>query len=356
MSIGVSIIIPVYNMEKYLDECLESLFSQTYSNIEVIILNDGSTDTSKDIIKKYMDKYENIIYIEQDNQGLSVARNNALKYINGEYILFVDSDDYLEKDCLEFVYRKAKETNSDMVIMGHKKIYRWRDDIRIDYKEYVDENEVYTGKYVADLMLKDIIEGYSCDKLIKSDNLIKNSLEYEKYRKIEDLYPIFKYVYNCNTITFINKCLYNYRQRDNSLSHKMDDKLIQDYSYAREQILNYLKLQDYNNKEIIFVFKYNSFRSITNFLNKQHNKKYNIYKIFYKNGYNIYQPNIKDIYHSKEIKLLSKLDLILWKFRIYHLLMPELVVVKKYIDKLKTRDIQTRYIKNTKIIREKNGV
>ena len=96
-----SIIVPAYNTEKYIDKCLKSIFSNTYKNFEVIIVNDGSTDKTEDIINKYIKKYDNIIYIKQKNMGLSLARNNGVKKATGDYLLFIDSDDYVEKNLLE---------------------------------------------------------------------------------------------------------------------------------------------------------------------------------------------------------------------------------------------------------------
>ncbi|MEG0844245.1 MAG: glycosyltransferase family 2 protein [Romboutsia sp.] len=332
MSVDVSIIIPVYNMEKYLEECLESVFNQTYSNIELIIVNDGSTDKSKYIIEKYIEKYKNIIFIDQKNQGLSTARNNALKLATGKYVLFLDSDDFLDKECIELIYNKAIKTNSDVVIMGYTMVYSTKQNIEVDYKKYVNSNEFYSGSFIANLMLEDIIEGYSCNKLIKIKNLRKNNLKFEPDKYIEDLYPIFKHIYNCDKITFVNKCLYNYRQREDSLSHSTNIKLINDYSHARKEVLSYVKDKKDLNRDSIFIFNYNSFRTIISLLNKLNNKSNNIYRTFYTRGYKIHEPSIKDIYQCKKIKLTARIDIIMWEFRIYHILMPGLLNFKKYIE------------------------
>lgn len=101
--IKYSFIVPVYNTEKYLKKCLDSLVNQTFDNFEIIIVNDGSIDKSSEIIKKYKEKYSNIKSIEQKNQGLSMARNNGVKKASGDYLIFVDSDDYIETNLLEEV-------------------------------------------------------------------------------------------------------------------------------------------------------------------------------------------------------------------------------------------------------------
>ncbi|MGN1327029.1 MAG: glycosyltransferase family 2 protein, partial [Clostridia bacterium] len=94
----VSVIVPIYNVEKYITKCLESLANQTLEDIQIILVNDGSTDNSGKIAKEYADKYSNIIYLEKENGGLSDARNYGLKYATGDYISFVDSDDYVNKE------------------------------------------------------------------------------------------------------------------------------------------------------------------------------------------------------------------------------------------------------------------
>jgi len=112
----VSVIIPVYNVENYIEKCLNSVLNQTLKEIEIIIVNDGSKDSSKQKIEKYLEKHENkIIYLEKENGGLSDARNYGIGYAKGEYIAFLDSDDYIEPTMYEEMYKKAKEENSDMV-------------------------------------------------------------------------------------------------------------------------------------------------------------------------------------------------------------------------------------------------
>lgn len=335
MNIDVSLIISVYNMEKYIEECLESVFNQTHKNIEVIIVNDGSTDKSKDIIQKFILKYENIIYIEQCNQGLAMSRNNALKYVSGEYVLFLDSDDYLEENCIELLYKKAKENDYDMVIMGHRKVYN---DNLYHGDEYginnLDENKSYSGKFVANMILESKIQGYACDKLIKVESLKENNLYFEPGKYIEDLYPIFKQVYKSNKVAFVNKPLYNYRQLQNSISHKRTEKLINDYAYANIKVLDYIQDKKDFNDDSVLTFQYEAFRTLISMINEYYNKSYKIYSEFNKNIFKVYEPSIRSLYKCKVIKLTSKIDIILWKFKIYNIFMPELMKFKKYIESI----------------------
>lgn len=119
----VSVIIPVYNVEKYLSKCIDSVLEQSFKALEIIVVNDGSTDRSVDIIKDYISRYPNIIKAyDKKNGGLSSARNYAIQLAQGEYITFLDSDDYLDCDYIETLYSIAKNNNSDMVCGGQKKV------------------------------------------------------------------------------------------------------------------------------------------------------------------------------------------------------------------------------------------
>lgn len=121
--VGISVVIPVYNVERYIEGCLNSVFAQTFTDFEVIIVNDGSQDHSKNIIAKFQNEYEGkIVYLEKENGGLSSARNMALEHVNGKYITFLDSDDYLAPDYLEILYTIAEKNHCDVVCSGQNKV------------------------------------------------------------------------------------------------------------------------------------------------------------------------------------------------------------------------------------------
>lgn len=120
---AVSVIIPVYNVEKYLRKCIDSVLNQTFKDVEILLINDGSKDNSQSIIDEYQEKYPEIIRgYQKENGGLSSARNYALKLAKGEYITFLDSDDYLDNDYIEVLYNEAKKYDSDMVCSGQRKV------------------------------------------------------------------------------------------------------------------------------------------------------------------------------------------------------------------------------------------
>uniref|UniRef100_UPI003AEFCC04 glycosyltransferase family 2 protein n=1 Tax=Cetobacterium sp. TaxID=2071632 RepID=UPI003AEFCC04 len=148
-TLKVSIIIPVYNVELYLREALDSVINQTLKEIEIIIVNDGSTDNSLEIVKEYETKDHRIIVINQENQGLSGARNSGLKIAKGHYIYFMDSDDYIALDTLEICYECALEKQLDFVFFDAQSFTK--DDIDISEYNYdrsrnIKEKTIYSGK------------------------------------------------------------------------------------------------------------------------------------------------------------------------------------------------------------------
>lgn len=209
----VSVIVPVYNVEKYISKCLDTLVNQTLDDIEIIIVNDGSKDKSKEIIKKYETKYlEKIKYYEKENGGLSDARNYGMKYANGEYIAFLDSDDYVELDMYEKMYEIAKKENSDMVECN----FIWE----YPNKTREDIGEIYNNK-------KEMIEKIrvvAWNKLIKKEIVEKSKVSFPVGFRYEDVEFTYKLIPYLNKVSFIKKPLVHYIQRENSISNMQNEK------------------------------------------------------------------------------------------------------------------------------------
>ena len=152
----VSVILPVYNVEPYLDEALTSLTSQTLDDIEIIAVNDGSTDHSEEILKKYQEHYPNISYYNQQNQGQSAARNHALRHATGDYIYFMDSDDKADLNLLQLCYDYAQQTQADFIFFdGEKLMEDGANPIAWNYQRthLLEENKRYDGETLLNLML-----------------------------------------------------------------------------------------------------------------------------------------------------------------------------------------------------------
>lgn len=226
----VSIIVPVYNVENYLDKCLNSLVNQTLKDIEIIIVNDGSTDNSEKIIKKYTKKYQNIKYIKKNNEGVSEARNVGLEQATGEYIGFLDSDDWVEPNMYELMYQKAKSENFDIVACDTQAIFP-------NTKTYISSN--IKNDYVKNTEL--MIDAYAViwNKIYKKD-IIQNIKFKKNMNFCEDVEFLYMVYSKINKIGVIKEPLHNYLQREGSLTNVYDKKLYQ-LIEAMDDIVEYYK-------------------------------------------------------------------------------------------------------------------
>ena len=210
----ISIIVPVYNVEKYLSECLESLINQIYKNIEIILINDGSTDSSLKICQKYKKKDNRIKLINKKNEGVSKARNIGVKEATGKYILFVDSDDYLSSNAVETL-SKHKLTDT-LLIYGYNRIYKNKIIEKCD-KELVLDSQLQMKR---NIFLNDNIGGFIANKMFEKNVLIENNILFdENLSYCEDLVFVCEYIKYCKKFIYINIPLYNYRMRKSSVSH-----------------------------------------------------------------------------------------------------------------------------------------
>ena len=203
----ISVIIPVYKSEKYLEKCLDSLIKQTLNDIEIIIINDGSPDNSQEIIDRYKGRYpERIKSFVQVNKGQAAARNIGLQFAAGEYIAFVDSDDYVELNAYKTAYEYAKETDLDIVCFGMCEV-KGEDRVLLDYR-YVT-TEVPKLSYILN-------ETSPCNKIIKRSIFVDNALKFTEKRIYEDLELIPQLALYTDKIGFMDDCLYNYVIRQGS--------------------------------------------------------------------------------------------------------------------------------------------
>ena len=313
----VSVIVPVYNVGKYLEECLNSIINQTYKNIEIIIVNDGSTDNSLDIIEIFKNKDNRIKVINQENKGISEARNIGLKNAVGEFVLYVDSDDYLELNCIKEAVDKINDDSSEMVIFNYTRVY----DCDVEGKsENVSLNlnteKVYEGKDIAIMLLKNLSQGYVWNKLFRKKNLIENKFEFEKGRTIEDIYPIFKELINCKKVSYINKYNYNYRQRSNSAVHTFNKKAKDDYVHAIDTVSKYAKQ---NNIEERTIEGYKLIKSCILIQDYYIDSGKPFYAEFNNRGYDKIFPSLHKIKINK-YNYKSIIIIILWRLRLYKII------------------------------------
>lgn len=317
----ISVIIPVYNVYDYLDKCLSSLVNQTDTNFEVIIVNDGSTDDSQKIIDKYVSENANMHSYIKENGGLASARNYGLKKATGDYILFLDSDDYYELNTIEVLKKEAQN-----------------DDDIITFQMYIDENNKITEQNIEmeEFVFSENIPASkrlllynpsACDKMFKKELFVKNDFEFIEGTYYEDLGTIPLLAMYTDKIKFTKHYLYHYLKRENSTMNKVKyNAKIEDIFLMIERIATTFKakkLYDKYKEEIEYIYIHHLLRAASiRFLNydkydmvdkirkiiKENYPKFKENKYFQKYGFKR-KLMCKLIYkgHYKTIKILRKI-------------------------------------------------
>lgn len=220
----ISIIVPVYNAEKYLNRCIDSLLGQTYNDIEVIVVNDGSTDGSKAIIDNYSKKDPRIIAIHKENSGVADARNAGIDAAHGEYIGFIDADDFAEPDMYEKLLKAIIAYNAQMSCCGYYQEFSdYHYEIKPEAKIVLQGAKEIYERYLRQDVRNGIFDG-NWNKLIKKSVLEgttpTNSIRYKKIKYCEDIDFQFRAMGNCDTVVCIPDLLYHYMDNEYSATHK----------------------------------------------------------------------------------------------------------------------------------------
>jgi len=236
----ISIIIPAYNAEKYIKKCLDSLINQTKEELEIIVINDGSTDDTENIVKSYKDK--RIKYYKNKNQGIGKTRNFGIEKATSKYIMFIDSDDYIEKDACEKMYNKAENDNLDIVICDF-------------YKEYDNGNieENHTPNFENSSLKEnpDIITEYLCPwaKIYNRKMIEKNNIKFVEKLKYEDAPFVIAALCCANKIGKVDECLNYYLIHGNSETTVRDRRCF-DILKIIDIIRKYTNDKEYLNEKI----------------------------------------------------------------------------------------------------------
>lgn len=329
----VSIIVPMYNSEKYIVRCIDSLLEQSYENIEIIVVDDGSSDNGVDIIKKYSDNRINIY--QKKNEGVSATRNFGIEKSNGDFLLFVDSDDYVSKDIVEIMLDKVNNINS-MVLCDNDEIWGKRIEKRILFNdENIELNKIDTLRAIASGKA-----GLVCSKLVSNRVIKENNIMFDKNLKVgEDQLFFLKVAQYTKEFKYVNKSLYFYdRTNENSATIKYQNRLYNNFSYLQEEIIkifNNNKLNSnedielLNNKQITIVWtcinnEVNGIRklgiknTINNIVNILNSSKNNIKKIDNKNkiGNLIYKSVNSKYKNISALKLIIIINLFNLKMKL----------------------------------------
>lgn len=284
--IKVSVIIPVYNVEKYISKCLDSILSQTLKEYEIIIVNDGSKDNSQTIIDKYVSKSKNIISLTKENGGQGSARNYGLKYATGEFVTYIDSDDWVEPTMFEEMYDLAIREKSDIVICDYTFVYD-----NNSLNRYMSTLYEYNSNILNNYVLSSATPTF---KLIKRNLLEKSNFEFPNIRAYEDIAVVGSLALYTNKMSYLKKSFYNYYIRTGSTMNlekynpKMDDIFL-----SFEIISN--KFKDKFKDEIEFIYishllhdaslRFLKYKECKNSLTKVNKIIKKIYPKWYKNKY-----------------------------------------------------------------------
>lgn len=251
MSVSVSVIVPVYNVEKYLDECLSSLVNQTLSELEIIVVNDGTKDNSQSIIDHYVKQYPNkVVSLIKENGGLGDARNYGIPYAKGEYIGFVDSDDIVHLEMVEKMFNKAKLEDSDLVLCDLEYFYETSSEKMVKEGLVQIENiDVNKTVFLSPL--------FAWNKLYRRSLFIESGLKYPIGLWYEDIPVTVPFFTLAKKISYVHETLIYYRQRSTSIMGSVDNPKVKDIFDIMHLCLNYFKdhnlLETYHD-ELEFLF------------------------------------------------------------------------------------------------------
>lgn len=235
----ISIIVPIYNIENYLEKCLQSILNQNFQSYEVILVNDGSTDNSREIAEKYVALNSNLFrLINQENKGLSEARNTGINAANGKYICFVDSDDYIENDYLQKMYETMQHTDADMVFCAFRSVDETGNCLKNVYEFSFEAGVPYVLKERKDVLLT---QNAAWNKLYKKSIIDEHQLYFTKGAWYEDLRFVKKYVLFADKFAYCDKVLYNYLIRTGSIMNSMSSKRNIEILDAVEEVVSFYR-------------------------------------------------------------------------------------------------------------------
>ena len=209
----LSIIIPIYNVEKYIPQCLDSILNQSFKDLEVICVNDGSSDDSLSVLQSYKAKDDRVLIIDKKNEGSGVARNTALAIAKGDYVYFVDGDDWLEDGALEKIVAKAEELNTDILIFSGLSYYNGKGQNGAYSKNKLPQ-KYFDKVFSSNDIKKDIFKFPSTawTKLYKRDFLIRNNIKFQNIKVGQDQLPFFHSMIKAERIAILPENLYCYRK------------------------------------------------------------------------------------------------------------------------------------------------
>lgn len=320
MNIKVSIIVPIYNVEKYLDRCVISLLNQTYENIEIILVDDGSPDNSPKMCDEYAAGDSRVNVVHKINGGLSDARNAGLEVATGDYILFLDSDDYVELNMIEKLLKVAVTNKSDVVVFGYYADFVDKDESLLSTRNFPSINKSYSLDSFNEIPLNsDMIGllGYAWNKLYNSKVIKSNNMKFTKgISLVEDMVFNGPVLMKCNNISFVEDMFVHYMQRPRvTLGNKFYDNFFDLKLMAIdsiEKLLLHWKIQNEIVNENRLSSEFSALKSVVRLLSNADNynmkeKKDYLKKLFKKDKIKIVLKSVRLLYKKdKLIRFLMK--------------------------------------------------
>lgn len=336
MKYKVSVIVPIYNSEQYLKRCLDSIVSQTLKEIEILCIDDGSTDSSVKIVEQYIKKDNRIkLYKNIENKGISYSRNLGIEKSSVDVIGFVDSDDTIDKDMYKKLYSKIKTTNSQIVLAN----FNYLDENSKIYKVFDKFKDEQSKEYIFSKTLANDFSPSACIGLYKKEVFLKTNITYPINRNYEDAATTYKLIYNSTSISIIEDKLYQYYDNPESITRAITKKHIEDLIFVIDDSYDFLvfnNIYDEYQKEFI--------------ARKQSLFNYQIYKLSkYSTDtttlYNLinYLWDFIDLYlDNDELHFSKKL---VWIHKCVHILKGDKYYISLFLDRFS--DIVEEYIKNS---------
>lgn len=247
--IKVSVIIPVYNVEQYLEKCLDSIINQTLKEIEIICINDGSKDKSLNILQEYQRKDSRIKVIDKANEGVSIARNTGINAAVGDYISFIDADDWIQEDFLKELYDTAKAYNSDIAcgniirVCNNKK----RNKLIYTKKDYSNDPDIKNS------LTKIPIYNFVWNKIYKRETLAASGVKFPEGRVYEDIIWSIQTVYYLNGVVTVPEAIYYYRKNKKSIMSTKSKKSETDCELSEQEMFEFAKEK---NLKVLEGYKY----------------------------------------------------------------------------------------------------
>ncbi len=321
----ISIIIPIYNAEKNIKKCIESIICQTYDNIEIICINDGSTDKSTQIIENYQHKDTRITLINKENSGVSDTRNTGIKKSSGKYIMFIDADDYISKDYIEKMYEVIQKYNCDLLISGYTEVRDGKNKNKKFSKCREKELNITYPQYLEDYLLTNFFN--SCWKqLINKKIITKNNIQFSSDIKYgEDMLFSFEcYKYSSKTY-YIDNCGYNYYINSESVMQRKSIEALLQYLKDNRQVSDIILNNNTLSKSDQAKLKYKTLKTTNDIFSKliEYNYSYKECKENIAQEIEKYKNYFKGFSYFKYSSPKQKVTFILLKFKfikLYYLL------------------------------------